>query len=142
MPKGYKNDGTKLGFKKGHKLNFKCGKVTIKCLLCDKETKHYLSSRRQYCSKKCAYKDSGKKVSGEKSGTWKGAGVGYYALHHWVRQWKGKPDFCIDCLATKEERELEWSNIDHKYKRDLNDYVGRCHSCHKIYDLKLESATC
>lgn len=77
----------------------------------------------------------GKRV-GIKSPIWKGNDVGYGALHDWVRRHKGQPKICIDCGATSRKRRLHWSNIDHKYRRRLDDYQSLCVPCHKRYDLE------
>ena len=39
---------------------------------------------------------------------------------------------CVGC--GKQAR--EWSNVDHLYKRILEDYQPRCRSCHNTYDYK------
>ena len=76
-----------------------------------------------------------KKASkGEKNPMWKGNEASYYAIHIWVNSHKGKPQKCADCGATSSERKLEWSNVDHQYKRDINDYVARCVPCHRQHD--------
>ena len=59
----------------------------------------------------------------------------YGALHQWVRRWKGKPPKCEVCGQT--ERRMTWANISREYKRDLDDFVALCYSCHKKYDLGL-----
>lgn len=56
----------------------------------------------------------------------------YSAIHKWVRKWKGKPACCENC--GKDDCRLEWANIDHSYKRVLEDYIALCISCHKAYD--------
>lgn len=70
----------------------------------------------------------------EKHPHWKGKKASYSSIHKWVRRKKGKPPKCIDCGVVKDK--LDWSNVSHKYLRDLNDYVGRCRSCHRKYDKK------
>lgn len=68
---------------------------------------------------------------------WKGDKVGYFSLHNWVKRHKGKPKTCKFCGITSKDKRLTWSNIDHKYKRDLNEFIALCYSCHKKYDLSL-----
>ena len=75
-------------------------------------------------------------LKGEKNPNWKGDNVGYYALHDWVIREKGKPQICKHCGDTKDERRLYWCNIDHKYRRNLNDYISLCASCHRRYDIE------
>jgi hypothetical protein len=74
------------------------------------------------------------KLSGEKSHHWKNVDIGYRGIHKWVERSKGKPKNCFDCGSTEN---LEWSNIDHKYNRNLDDYVARCKKCHRKYDKKI-----
>jgi len=77
--------------------------------------------------------------TGINSYLWKGDDVGYFALHSWVVRHKGKPQICEHCGATSKEKWLHWANIDHKYKRNLNDYISLCASCHSKYDRKYNS---
>ena len=65
---------------------------------------------------------------------WKGDNAGYSSIHHWVRDRKGSAEMCENCGKTKWETRIEWSNIDHKYRRDVNDYQALCVKCHKEYD--------
>jgi hypothetical protein len=71
--------------------------------------------------------------SEERNWNWKGNNAGYSALHDWVRKWKGKPEYCEMC-GTTIAKKYEWANIDHKYRRILDDYIRVCTSCHRIYD--------
>ena len=83
-----------------------------------------------------SYKKQGKKMEREKNSQWKGENTGYIPKHLWIYFWKGKPKICIHCKATYKERKLCWANKDHKYRRNLDDYISLCYSCHKKYDLK------
>lgn len=56
----------------------------------------------------------------------------YPNLHYWVRKHKPYPQKCNDC--GKINKRLEWSNIDHRYRLVLDDYVARCKKCHVKYD--------
>jgi len=79
-----------------------------------------------------------KKNSGDNNHNYKDLMVSESALHKWVRCRKGSPESCVDCGITKDkEKFLDWSNVSGLYFRDLNDFVGRCRSCHKAYDTKL-----
>lgn len=72
---------------------------------------------------------------GESNGNWKGDEVGHSAIHRWVRWHKGRPKKCVWCGKESDKRgALHWSNIDHKYKRDLDDYISLCPTCHSYYD--------
>lgn len=128
-----------------------------KCLTCGKEFKvsiYYVNKGGgKYCSRKCYgisklgkptwnknIKTGIKPKNGFKKGhiphNYKGNNVGYYSLHHWVNRHKGKPKICEHCDATYEERKLSWANIDHKYRRVLEDFIPLCYSCHRKYDIK------
>lgn len=71
---------------------------------------------------------------GKKNGLWKGKKVSYSGLHIWVRKWKGKPKKCEVCGST-DKLKYQWANIDHRYRRVLEDYISMCPSCHKKYDI-------
>ena len=74
------------------------------------------------------------KLSNELHPAWKGAKVMYRALHYWIERHKGTPQECENCGVT-EIRRYHWANIDHQYKRNLEDWVRLCVPCHKNYDL-------
>lgn len=82
-------------------------------------------------------KDVYLKNSGENNHNYRDIMVSCSALHKWVSYHKGKPESCVDCGATKMEKFLEWSNQSGLYFRDLNDFVGRCQTCHKAHDTEL-----
>ena len=73
--------------------------------------------------------------SNEKHYNWKGEKASYRSKHDWVRNKRGKAKKCVDCGVTRDKSMIHWSNIDHKYRRNLDDYVERCTPCHKKYDL-------
>jgi hypothetical protein len=70
---------------------------------------------------------------------WKGENGSYWAKHKWIVKNYGNPEYCEDCgkIGMKEGRKwnIDWSNCDHKYRRVREDYIGRCKSCHAIYDV-------
>lgn len=70
-------------------------------------------------------------ATGNKNSSWKEK-PSYRALHHWVNRWKKKPIVCKHCGEIKNR--MGWANIDHKYKRVLEDYIFLCPSCHGAYD--------
>ena len=57
--------------------------------------------------------------------------------HKYIIKKKGpaKNYKCVDC----GKQALDWSNIDHNYQQDLDTFVPRCRSCHKLYDSKLNN---
>ena len=77
-----------------------------------------------------------KHLQGKNHGQWKGNKVGIKALHRWVINHKGRPKQCDQCQTTNK-KVYDWANKDHKYKRDLSDYIRLCRSCHRKYDYKL-----
>lgn len=73
--------------------------------------------------------------TGRNNYSWKGDNVGYKCLHDWVSKWKGKPDNCEVCRNDKlKHRQYNWANVDHKYRRVLDDYIRMCVKCHRKYD--------
>jgi len=76
----------------------------------------------------------GKQV-GENNASWVGNEIKYHGVHSWVGRWKGKPEKCEICGNTKAKK-YEWANIDHTYRRVLDDYIRVCTSCHRKYDYK------
>lgn len=73
------------------------------------------------------------KVSGDINYAWKGDKVSYVGLHQWVSRWKGKPKMCEMCGSTSSKK-YQWANIDHKYRRVLEDFIRLCIPCHVKYD--------
>ena len=67
----------------------------------------------------------------EKSAQWKGDQVGYHGLHTWVYKKLGKAKICNECSSTTN---VEWSNISHSYKRNINDWQQLCAKCHRSFD--------
>lgn len=70
---------------------------------------------------------------------WKGDSAGYQAIHVWVASKKGKPTKCEKCGVTDLKkrngyRGIEWANVDHKYRRVIDDYIALCNKCHTNYD--------
>ena len=82
-------------------------------------------------------KEEKKKISEhrmeEKNPIWAGDKVKRVALHQFVYSRLGKPKLCEHCKTTKAKR-FDWANKSRKYKRDLNDWIRLCRSCHIKYD--------
>ncbi len=77
------------------------------------------------------------KTRGDKHYRWLGDKVGYLGVHAWVIKWKGQPDTCENCgKSGLSARKIHWANIDHKYRRVLEDYIRLCAKCHLNYDKK------
>ncbi len=75
-------------------------------------------------------------MADENNFKWKGDNVGYGALHGWIKRKKGSPVICQNCNSTKK---LEWANINHKYSRNLDEWVSLCVPCHRSYDKSMRS---
>jgi len=58
---------------------------------------------------------------------------GYFTLHRLINKNKGKASNYI-CELCGEKQAKHWSNKDHKYKRDLNDWQALCPKCHFKWD--------
>lgn len=84
---------------------------------------------------KTAFKPNDPRLVGKNSKQWKGDNVSYVGLHLWVRKHKGIPQKCENCSSVKN---LQWANKSHEYKRDLEDWLSLCRSCHMKYDNIME----
>ena len=73
--------------------------------------------------------------TGENSRRWKGDTASYVAKHMWISKHNKKTGICQECGNSKNTR-TEWSNISGTHKRDINDYIELCPSCHRKKDLK------
>ena len=74
-------------------------------------------------------------LSNEKHNQWKGNDAKYCSIHSWIIRKLGSPKKCSLCgFISENNRQFHWANIDHKYKRDLKDWIRLCVKCHKKYD--------
>ena len=77
----------------------------------------------------------------EDNWNWKGENASVDSKHIWIRNHYGNPPECEDCGKMGEkvngQWNIDWSNVDHSYRRVREDYTGRCSSCHRIYDLSI-----
>lgn len=110
---------------------------------CPEETKQKISESQKgeknwnwgkHLSEETKEKIRQKKL-GNKNGMWKGGLNFCQNVHLWVvfRMGKAKNYIC-ECCKTKQA--FDWSNIDHKYKKDLKDYRALCKSCHRKWDYR------
>lgn len=88
----------------------------------------YRKDTARFCSISC----KGKSVPEDKHSSWKGDGVGYQGVHHWVRKHKGPASGQKCAFCGKPAK--HWANIDGRYKRDTKDYIALCISCHWRHD--------
>lgn len=133
---------------KSKNVNWKGGRPKLVCRVCGKSFLGYLHRRAKYCSRQCCgIAKIGKSLNlsnriekyGKDHHSWKGDNARIDAIHHWVVSIKGHPTKCEYCnkknLKAKDGRRLiHWANIDHKYNRNLDDFIALCISCHRKYD--------
>lgn len=74
------------------------------------------------------------KLWGKEHPNWKGKKVSYAGLHQWVRRALGKAKQCSEC--GNKENGCHWANVDHKYRRKVEDYKELCVACHWKHDKK------
>lgn len=89
--------------------------------------------RKEKISKAVSKSLKGK--TGEKARRWLGNEAGYSAIHKWVAKEFGRPTRCEFCNYDKKKR-YHWANLSGEYKREREDWVMLCPSCHKKYDVK------
>ena len=72
---------------------------------------------------------------GKESIHWKGNNIEYGGVHIWLRKYYGSANKCEmkDPTCIKN---FHWSNKDHKYKRNIEDWQQLCVSHHVRYDRK------
>jgi hypothetical protein len=97
----------------------------------EKQIKYWNSLKGKHTNPKTEYK-KGDNI-GENHACWKGDKIGKRPIHKWVKYWKGSPNHCEMC-GRIEKRMYHWANVDHSYKRILDDYISMCVPCHKKYD--------
>jgi len=126
------------------------------CKNCNEKFFAKPSANRKFCSRQCLYKSGilsikaksperikiakanlPKRADNEHNGRWKGEETGLVAIHQWVRRQRGIPKKCQHCGIGKDKvRYIDWANVDHKYSRNLDDYMPLCRKCHFKYDSK------
>lgn len=74
-----------------------------------------------------------KDMTTDQARRWKGQQAGYHAVHLWLTKHYLKGSQCETCQTTKASR-LEWANISGEYKREREDYMVLCPSCHRLMD--------
>jgi hypothetical protein len=127
-------NGNNVPWNKGRKMpeitgsnNSRYSRIQKACKLCGQKfaVKAYRKYTAQYCSHGCAH--SGRLIPENK--------VDYHALHKWVNFHLGQPLHCDLCgFESLNRRQFDWSNIDHMYKRNLEDWIRLCKKCHRAFD--------
>lgn len=81
-------------------------------------------------------KETKKKLSegrkGKNNPSWKGNKASINSIHRWVETEKPKIGICSICNNYHKKTYL--ANIDHKYKRNRDDFFELCIYCHRLYD--------
>lgn len=87
---------------------------------------------------------------------WKGDKAGYEGKHVYIHYKYGKASKCENpkCVYPRMRlsnrkimeapKRYEWANISGKYRRDMNDWMQLCPSCHRFFDngsLKIKRIT-
>ena len=135
MPKGIPKNGINKGWFKKGKTSWIKGKHPIAWNkgLKGRQKNHNISGLKAGWNKGLKMP----KITGEKNYQWKGDKVSYRALHKWVIKNLGKAQKCKHCGKEKTTaKSIQWANKDHKYKRNLTNWIALCASCHKKYDIK------
>lgn len=75
--------------------------------------------------------------TGKKARAWKGMRAGYVAKHLWIVKHYGNASFCLfnKSHTIPKVKRFEWANISGSYRRDINDYIPLCPSCHRKMDI-------
>ena len=131
MPKGIK------GFQKGHRGFIPKGTIKYSEEAKKKRSEHLKEFYRVH-GNIIGFQKGNKINVGDKAYQWKGENANIGTKHRWVERWKGKPNFCEMC-GTTTAKKYEWANIDHTYRRVLEDYIRMCTPCHRKYDIKFNN---
>lgn len=95
------------------------------CIDCNKLIQRK-SVRCETCAKRQMRSDS--------HPNWNGNKTGYHAKHTWVQRHKDIAYSCSVCDKRNGNKRYHWANLDHKYRRRLNDYMSLCPMCHALWD--------
>ena len=93
-----------------------------------KDCRKTITNRHNLCVSCCRRED--------KHPLWKGENQSYGRLHIWIRKHKQKPEVCEIC---KNKRPFDVANISQNYKRDINDFLWLCRSCHIKQDGRIKN---
>ena len=122
--------GSQVAWNKGLKGYLKGRKITW----ADKISEGKKKSDKSRKASQSAAKKMHEANRGKRSHRWKGEDAGYGPKHWWVSHNRGKPKKCEHCGISDPKLKYEWANMDHKYRRKLEDYIRLCVRCHRKYD--------
>lgn len=131
---------SQLKYGKGKYCSNKCSassrskpKINKTCECCGKSISVKQSihdaGHGKFCSKSCGRKTKRREFSQH----WKGESVGYYGIHAWIKNNYGKANKCEHCKKT-DAKKYEWANKNHKYNRDISEWIQLCTRCHRFFD--------
>ena len=112
-----------------YKKCYQCGKALVG------------KTQKKFCSHGCNAKSQGNLTKyntgrfGDKHPTWTGDKIQKDSLHGWIARMWGSPKKC-DICGTTESPKFEWSNKNHTYKRNREDWQRLCKKCHIHYDIE------
>lgn len=140
MPKGiYKHKGHKQSEETKRKIGL-ANSIALRGRKLSEETKEKIRKAHIGRIHKPFSIEVKKKMSlshlGEKSFLWKGGLARVKTAHRKVERILGKAKK-YKCSCGKDA--IEWSNKDHKYSDNLEDYTALCRSCHMKINIKLRS---
>lgn len=121
----------KTAFGKGHIPHNIGGRFLVNCKNCGKEFLAYRYRINQgngkFCSRHCC---GVAKIIGQEATI--------EPIHTWIKRRKPKPTRCEHCRRKIGDgyKRIELANKDHKYNRNINDYMFLCTPCHRKYDIK------
>lgn len=75
-------------------------------------------------------------ITGKNHYKWKGDKANYSPKHMWIRRHYGRAYKC-EFKDNTCGQFFEWSNKDHKYSRNIEDWQQLCRSHHSRYDKKI-----
>lgn len=70
---------------------------------------------------------------GKNNPAWKGNNILRAQRHRRIEKLLGKPNYCEICKRTDRKR-YDWSNKDHKYSLNIEDWQRLCRGCHIKFD--------
>lgn len=105
--------------------------------------RHSEETKRKIRETKARRKSLYKVKSGNAHWNWRGDAVGYFGVHHWLHK-QIKPTVCQQCgndpgFTRAGHTKLQWANISHTYRRDINDWKVLCISCHWKFDKRINN---
>ena len=110
-------------------------KEKLKKIKLENPTKYWKGKKRYELTEKTISNSLKGRFSKEKHPNWKGENV---VPHSWIKKIKGKAEQ-YNCEICNKKQAKEWSNKNHKYKKDEKDWQAICVKCHQIYDIKFNN---